>query len=544
MTGVKEVGANPTASAPPMSASEAAAAGRAARKSVELEAGQVMVAQAARQAAEAKENLERERAEQENEYEREDQNEKRDTSELSKQSKWFGIDGKLLENGDIKWVLEMEQELLEALLKWMPSGNGDVAKQLDELSRLYLALLEAILTHTMGEEQAAQIARLDEILAQKLTLLMDTDLKDLMDLLKETGQTETLQNVKSSIYKQTTGTSISARAADQFYAKGKPAGAGNLRYFMPESKGSGVTERAGSRGISTAAAFSSSGSEEGSIYKLTEGRNVRLNQAFDASRKSGEMQMSQRNQALSGSRGGSSASASIAGGRSAFTGNDLARANRFAAHINGSGNLLNHSGISAKNDEVVGYLAAITSIKGEMFAASSGRQNAMNVPMKKALNQMVDYYLSRKGVYKVYDYTTNVYDRTHSSQRALEEGLEYAYRLFQEKKESTEAQKQAAYLEQAGFFQNVLKNQSMQADLLRGMRLLEDNWRAFLKSIEENEKKGIALKMQKHSPWGILLEPGEHRSLFRGKSSKLLLTEAIVVAALIVVYLCYRMIVG
>lgn len=74
--------------------------------------------------------------------------------------------------------------------------------------------------------------------------------------------------------------------------------------------------------------------------------------------------MSQRNQALSGSRGGSSASASIAGGRSAFTGNDLARANRFAAHINGSGNLLNHSGISAKNDEVVGYLAAITSIKG------------------------------------------------------------------------------------------------------------------------------------------------------------------------------------
>ena len=256
MTGVKEVGANSTASAPPMSASEAAAAGRAARKSVELEAGQVMVAQAARQAAEAKENLERERAEQENEYEREDQNEKRDTSELSKQSKWFGIDGKILENGDIKWVLEMEQELLEALLKWMPSGNGDVSKQLDELSRLYLALLEAILTHTMGEEQAAQIARLDEILAQKLTLLMDTDLKDLMDLLKETGQTETLQNVKSSIYKQTTGTSISARAADQFYAKGKPSGAGDLRYFMPESKGSGVTERAGSRGIFTAAAFS------------------------------------------------------------------------------------------------------------------------------------------------------------------------------------------------------------------------------------------------------------------------------------------------
>ena len=112
----------------------------------------------------------------------------------------------------------------------------------------------------------------------------------------------------------------------------------------------------------------------------------------------------------------------------------------------------------------------------------------------------------------------------------MEEGLEYAYRLFQEKKENTEAQKQAAYLEQAGFFQNLLKNQSIQADLLRGMRILEENWRDFLKSIGENEKKGISLKMQKHSPWGILLEPGEHRSIFRGRSPKLLLSEAIAVA--------------
>lgn len=551
MAGVKEIGAAPTPtptknqtpSAPPMSASDAAAAGRAARKSAELEAGQVMVAQAARQAAEAKENLEKERAEQENDYEREDQTEKRDTSELSKQSKWFGIDGKLLENEDIRWVLEMEQELFEALLKWMPSGNGDIAKQLDELSRLYLALLEAILTHTMGDEQAAQIARLDEILAQKLTLLMETDLKELMDFLKQTGQTDTLQNVKSSIYKQTTGTSISARAADRFYAKGKPTGSSNLRFFMPESNESAQTGRDSSRARSTAAAYSSHGAEEGSIYKLTEGRNVRMNQAFDVSRKSGEMQMSQRNQALSG-KGGGSANVSISGGRTAFTGNDLARANRFAAHINGSGNLLNHSGISARNEEVVGYLAAVTSIKGEMYAASSGRQNAMNVPIKSAVNQMVDYYLNRKGIYKVYDYTTNVYEKTGSSQRAMEEGLEYAYRLFQEKKENTEAQKQAAYLEQAGFFQNLLKNQSIQSDLLRGMRLLEENWRDFLKSIGENEKKGISLKMQKHSPWGILLEPGEHRSIFRGRSPKLLLSEAIAVAVLIVVYLCYRLMVG
>lgn len=539
MAGVKEVTGN-TAPAPgtaPVSASAAAAAGKAARKSMELQAGQMMIEDAARRAAEAKEELEKERTEKKKEYEREDEPEKRDTSELSRQSKWFGIDGKLLENEDIKWVLEMEQELLEALLKWMPSGNSDIAKQLDELSRLYLALLESILTHTVGEEQAVQLERLDEILAQKLNLLMDTDLKDLMNFLKETGQTETLQNVKSSVYRQTTGTSISARAADQFYARGN---GGNTRYFMPESSATG---RSGTRSFSAAASYSSSMSDEGSIYKLTEGRNVRLNQEFDASKKSGEFQMSQRNQALSSSGRGLENS-SIAGGRAAFTGNDLARANRFAAHMNGSGNLLNNSSISAKNDEVVGYLAAVTSIKGEMYAASSDRKSAMNIPVKSAVNQMVDYYLSQKGIYKVYNYTTNLYDKTNSAQRALEEGLEYAYRLFQEKKENTEAQKQAAYQEQAGFFQMLLKNQNMQGDLLRGMRLLEENWRDFLKSIGEDEKQGISLKMQKHSPWGILLEPGEQRRFFKGKSSKIILTEAIVVAVLLVVYLCYRLFFG
>lgn len=567
MAGVKEVNANPTqtmvsaqGTAPgttPLSASAAAAAGRAARKSAQLQAGQMVIEDAARRAAEAKEELERERTQRETESERDDVQEKRDTSELSKQSKWFGIDGKTLEMENVKWVLEMEQELLEALLKWMPSGSSDIAKQLDELSRLYLALLESILTHTVGDEQAAQIARLDEILAQKLSLLLDMDLKDLTELLKATGQTETLTNVKSSVYKQTTGTSISANEANRFFARGKTANAGNTRFFMPESTyvrqtgrggqslrgGGGMTERAEAGSFSSSRSYSSA-SSEGSIYKLTEGRNVRLNQEFDTSRKSGEMQMSQRNRALSGNGGRSTENTSIAGGRAAFTANDLARANRFAAHMNGSGNLLNHAGISAKNDEVVGYLAAITSIKGEMYAASSGKKSAMNIPVKSAVNQMVDYYLSRKGIYKVYDYTTNVYERTRSPQRALEEGLEYAYRLFQEKKGNSEAQRQAAYQEQAGFFQMLLKNENMQADLLRGMLLLEENWREFLKSIGEDEKQGISLKMQKYSPWGILLEPGGRRWFFKGKSSRIILIEAAVVAVLMVIYLCYRLLAG
>ena len=209
----------------------------------------------------------------------------------------------------------------------------------------------------------------------------------------------------------------SARGAQGRNASGARAGSSSTAWFSSRSSSASLS------------------SKEGRIYNRAGESNRHFSQASAASQKNWKAQIRQRTEVINQARKGIAGNSLSRGASVSYTGKELARANRFAAHINGSGNLLNHSGISAKNDEVVGYLAAITSIKGEMFAASSGRQNAMNVPIKSAVNQMVDYYLNRKGIYKVYDYTTNVYEKTGSSQRAMEEGLEYAYRLFQEKKE-------------------------------------------------------------------------------------------------------------
>ncbi len=535
MANVKEMGGSQAASSTPAAA--AALDARIVKKTTEMQAGQVMVEATVKQMAQMKEELEQERETRKEEKEPNKEEEKKDTSELSKQSKWFGIEGKLLQEGDVKWILEMEQELWEAFLNWKPVQGGNLAGQLEELSRLYLALLEAILTHTMGDEQTAQIERLDELLAQKLSALLDEDLKELVEFLEQTDQTETIQNIKASIYKQTTGQSISGRAANQFYAKGK-TNAGNTRFFMPETSAAGKNSTQ-----SASYARTSAVSDEGTLYQLAKGRNIKIDQMFDMQRKSGEMQISQRNQAL-GNTGGKGRMGTGFSTGAAFTGDDLARANDFSAHMNGSGNLFKNPGINARNEEVVGYLAAITSIKGQMFAAVSGKESAMNVPIRNALNQIVDYYLSQKGIYKVYDYTTNVYERTKNPQRALEEGLEYAYALFQEKKEDVSYKRQAAYSEEAGFFQMLLKNQSMQTDLLKGIHLLEENWRQFLKSIGENEKKGISLKMQKHSPWGALLEPKDRRKMEKASTVRILLKQAAAVAALLLVYLCYRLFFG
>lgn len=551
MPRVKEAGAD---SALPTAAS-VAAENRTAKKIAQLEAGQVLITEAARHAAEAKEKLEQERADrkaqQEEDSSRNRTEEKRDTPQLSKQSKWFGIEGKLLKDADIKWTLEMEQEMWEAFLAWMPSDDTALSEQLQELSKLYLALLEAILTHTLGEEQTVQIERLNEVLSQKLNLLLEEDLSELVELLEESGQREAVKVVKSSVYKQTTGESISPGAADRFYTRGTMKTGGNTRFFMPETQMQEGRGGRGKKGMYTASVTNASSGnlsavseEEGQIYRVTKGGNVQISREYDAKSRSGEQQISQRNQVLSKAGKETAGTSGITVGKAAVTGKELERANSFAAHMGGSGNLLKNPGISAKNEEVTGLIAALTSIKGQVYAESSAKNSALKIPVKSAIDQMVDHYLAQKGVYKVYHYTTNIYEKTKSPQRAAEEGLKYAYKIFMEKKGDTVYRQQETYSERAGFFQMFLKNQNIQADLIGGMKLLEGNWREFLKSIGESDKKGIALTMQKHSPWAMLMEPEELRKDGKKGKDKLILAEAACVAVMAAVYLCYRLFFG
>lgn len=542
MSGVKQAGGNQGPSQPVAAAAVMDA--RIAKKSAELEAGQALITETAKQVAKARQELEQERTEKERDVEKESEDDKKDTSELSKQSKWFGIEGKLPGNADVRWTLEMMQEMWEKFLQWMPVKDQALSAQLEELSRLYLALLEAILTYTMGEEQAAQAERLNLVLAEKLNLVLQEDLKELMALLEKTGQTDTMNLVKASVYRQTTGESISGRAASKFYAQGNTASFKSSRYFMPEPSGQKEGGRRYGSGRGGTYSEGSFGVNEGRIYKLADGRKIQMNQGFDIQRKSGELQMSQRGRVLNKMGANSLGGGGVYGGKSALTGKELAEANSLAAHVSGSGNLLRHAGISAQNDEVKGLIAAITNMKGQVYAASAERNNGMVTPLRNAINQMVDYYLTQKGIYKVYYYTTNAYEQTKNPQKAIEQGLEYAYRLFAEKKADEAYRLQEAYSDRAGFFQMLLKNQSMQTDLIQGMRLLENNWREFLRAIGENEKRGIVLKMQKYSPWGILAEPEDLKRATKEKKNRAILIEAACVAAVILVYICYRIFLG
>ena len=87
MSRVKETGGNQA----PQSAAAAAMENRLARKCVQMEAGQVLIEEASRHAAEVKEELLKERDSRKQEWEQENERdrteEKRDTPELSRQPK-------------------------------------------------------------------------------------------------------------------------------------------------------------------------------------------------------------------------------------------------------------------------------------------------------------------------------------------------------------------------------------------------------------------------------------------------------------------------
>lgn len=505
------------ASLPVLTASEA----RAEKKFVELETGRVLVEQAARRAEKEREKLEEERLEKK---EKESERTNRDTPEISKQSKWFGVEGKLLKEEQIRWVLEMEKELWDAFQNWKPAPYGELEKQLEELSKLYQALLEAILTCTIGEEQFIQKGRLDEVLVEKLLLLANVRLNNLMGLLGKTDQAETIKRIWYSLYKQTAGENISPKILHQFLAKSQAGVSGGN--FGRISRAHDIRETpAGAAAQGRAGTLS--GMEEGRVYKLSGRNGIQVSREFIQQR----ADISQKN--------GTEVNQSIhrGMGQGIFTGKELEPAEAFAKHIQGSIQLFRGTGASY-SAEAAGFLAALLSIKGQFYISDTGRAGAMALPMESLVNRMVDYYLSRKEAYQAYYYTTDLYNKTKDSERAIEKGLEYSYRLFLDRKSGGEKMGEKTDEKAAAFFPAFFGRME-EEEYKKGLRRLKENWREFLEAIGGNGRD-MNLRMQRYSPWGAMIEGEKKRKAREEKESRLFKKQVLFLAGLVLLYLGWK----
>lgn len=505
------------ASLPKLTGSEA----RAAKKFAELEVGRVLVEQAARRAEKEREKLEEERLEKK---EKESERTNRDTPEISKQSKWFGVEGKLLMEEQVKWVLEMEKELWDAFQNWKPAPYGELEKQLEELSKLYQALLEAILTCTIGEEQSIQKDRLDGVLVEKLLLLADVRLNNLMGLLGQMDQTETIKRVWCSLYKQTSGESISTKMLQKFLEKSQVRSSGNNYGTISQAHNARETSAGtavqGRTGVSSVM-------EEGRVYKLSGKNGIRVSQEF----------IQQKADILRENGTALNQSAHRGTGQGIFTGRELELAEAFAKHIQGSIQLFGGTRDSYST-EAAGFLAALLSIKGEFYISDTVRAGAMALPMESLVNRMVDYYLSRKEAYQTYYYTTDLYNKTKDPEHAIEKGLEYSYRLFLDKKSGEEKTGQKMDEKAAAFFPAFFGRMA-EEEYKKGLRRLKENWREFLTAIGGNGRD-MNLRMQRYSPWGAIVEGEKKRKVREEKENQLFKKQVLFLAGLILLYLGWK----
>ncbi len=440
------------------------------------------------------------------------QEQPKDTAEISESRRRLSANGRDWTAEELRWMLELEGEDWELFLEWQPDPNLALSKQLQELSKLYLTLLEAALKNAEGENLIAQLERLDGLLAQKISLIMDQNLEQLISLLEKAGQNTSLDSIRSSLYRQTAGRTLSPQAVHTLFAHGKQA---RSRSAAPYSF-----------------------SREGMIYQSSGKQNVRFQQAYHRQQASWKEQLKQRDEIIRDARKGIAGNAFKQEGSAPCSGKELERANRFAAHIEGGGNLFQNPGISARNAEVTGLMAAVMFIKGQVYAGEGRRDSSITLALENAIEKIISPYLSQKGASKVYYHILAAYKQMQNPQKAIEEGQDYAYRQFREKQKDPAYQKSSQYSKGSGFFQALPKNLNPEKGFAMGVNVLQMDWQNFLYAIGSWQYSSYLSRAQAYSPWGVLAGTGTHLTGKKGTAGKILSGAAvvIVISALAVVY--------
>ena len=132
-----------------------------ARQQAEMKAGEALFRNASQKIVEQREKLLSDDAD----VSPIEENQPRDTAQLSELHRRPRTGEAGSADEVLEWVLEMAEKDWEAFLKWQPEFSTSLQAQLSELSKLYLALLEAALKYAEGENLVWQMERLDVLLA-------------------------------------------------------------------------------------------------------------------------------------------------------------------------------------------------------------------------------------------------------------------------------------------------------------------------------------------------------------------------------------------
>ncbi len=454
------------------------------QKNAKLKSGEALVNAAAKHAVEEREKILKEH--QDEKVDKDSTSEaKEDCAQLSEKSKWFGIYSKTLEE-NIKWTLEMEKAWL-LLLNWIPTGTS-IATQINELTDLYLSLMEAILTHTSDvTEQNEQIQMLEQVLSKKLNLLFEKNVGALDAFLDKYGQKQTVIEMKSEIFRHITGNGVGAQEAERMFTHNSPG---------------------------TAAAYGKS-SDQGMLYQMSKNGGVAFSRQYNTHAEQEKLHTNQYLQAMRKQHaqlGQSHQTIYSEMGTGKYSMADLQKTNSFLTYIERDGNLFQNPNLSIHNDEALGVLSAIMSMKSALFIKESHLGRSASIAVHSGVDKMIDSYVHQRfmtqgrntrDTFRIHNYILSIYSNTKDAQKAISKGLEYAYQIFSNKKETTTNVQDIRNYQMYAFWGTGKKD--INADLKEGNRILQKDWQQFLQNLERYA--GSIRQMEKQSPWGMLVKP-------------------------------------
>lgn len=439
----------------------------------------------------------------------------RDNAQLSEDSRLYKLTPEELEQLMKQWTLDSEAAQWDKLLNWLPPG-GSVPEELKQLLEIYEALLKAVLSHTSGMEQQVQLNRLDQALLRIIEKYCSGSLRDLDGFFMKFGGRDTTQTMRTSVFQSITG---HAPASNEMEQPVKPIEHGI------------IYQKEGDRQISASQSFHrqvQSDRKAPPDQRLIGHRDARKQAAVPGFERNGCFAQ------LSGS------SAKL------YSASDLQKAQKFASYIEHEGNLFEIGGLDANNEELLGLLSAVMSMKAQIYPGSTGIGTAMRVELETAVDKMIDSYLSIRlrpsdttvsdqearafqgvqkkqtssgqHIYKVYYHILELYRSEGRPKQAIFRGMQYALRLFMEKKGDDGFRQLARYSKDSGFFHAHLGDGGVaprlreDLELEKGKKALERDWNRFTNEVKKERGRKASEDHLDQSPWGTLVEPEESPS--------------------------------
>lgn len=429
-------------------------------------------------------------------------------SEISEKSRPARDTASVSDSPDV-WDEEEWKEAFRKFADWCPSDNLSVPEQLDQLSRMYKELLLAVLTH--GTQEGGEAERLNQELSLLLQKLMMTRFGDLELLLKNYGSPISITALRGAVCRSVMGKNLTEAELNQIFGRGdlagKPAGvvneSGIRTPLMDKGNETGmgiIYQPAGSGTIKNNPGYAENLMKETSMIILEKGASIKD--------KAGKTQ------------GASLTISPLKTGR-AYEIKDLETAQRFAAYMIREGNLFKLAGLTGKSEELWGFLAALMSIKSQVFVSYLGMEKGLAMDLREAGDRMTDeliqemvsqssleysgaaarkHVFEAKDVYKIFYYMMNIYLAKADVNETANKGIRYAYQQFLKKKEVSENRR-----EQEPFF---TKEKKIPAeDFKEGRKLIERDWREFLNFLSSGNSSEMPQGILVLSPWGMLAEP-------------------------------------